>query len=116
MPAEFDRGRRIAALVRREVTEVLSREMRDQRLTMLTVSRVDLSRDHKKAHIGVTSMDDSLERQAMITSLDKASSWIRVQLGHRLHLKVIPTLQFYYDDSVEKGMALSQLIDDLRAQ
>jgi len=114
MPAEFDRGRRIAVLIQREVTEVLSREMRDQRLSMLTVTRVDLSRDRKNADIGITSMDDTLQRQAMISSLDKASGWIRVQLGRRLHLKVVPNLHFYYDDSVEKGMALSRLIDDLQ--
>ena len=114
MPAEFDRGRRIAALIQHEVAVVLSREMRDRRLSMLTVTRVDLSRDHKKADIGVTSMDDSLERQAIISSLAKVSGWIRVQLGRCLHLKVIPTLLFYYDDSVEQGMALSQLIDDLQ--
>jgi len=114
MPAEFDRGRRIAALVRREVTEILGREMYDQRLKMLTVTRTDLSRDRKKADIGVTSMDDSLPRQALIHSLDRASGWIRVQLGRRLHLKVVPQLCFYYDDSVEKGLALSQLIDDLQ--
>ncbi len=114
MPAEFDRGLRIAALLQREVSTVLSREMRDKRLSMLTVTRVDMSRDRKKADIGVTSMEDKLERSAILSSLSRVSGWIRVKIGGNLHLKVIPELVFYYDESVERGMALSQLIDDLQ--
>ncbi len=112
MSKEFSRAQRVSELIRRELAGLFADEINDPRIRSVTITKVDLSRDLRNAKVYVSQLDDDADhRAAALHSLNRASGFLRRQLGRRLDLKVIPLLDFHYDDSIERGVALSHLID-----
>lgn len=104
------RPEKVAHLMRREVADILERKLRDPRIgTTVTVTDVQITHDLSFAKIFVTVLgDESLRAQAMET-LKRATGFIRHELGDRLDLREVPELRFEYDDSLDRG----QRVDDL---
>ena len=118
MPADFSRSRRVGELIQRELATLLSREVKDPRLALISITAVDVTRDLSLAKVFYTVMDinhDSDETHNKIAvvkeSLKKASGFLRYELGHRIQLRIVPKLEFFYDQSVVHGSELSSLID-----
>jgi len=116
MAAEFNRSRRVGELIQRELATLLSREVKDPRLSLVSVTAVDVSRDLSLAKVFYTVMN--IEQKTVQDKLlqvkqglEKASGFLRYELGHRIQLRIVPRLEFYYDDSIIHGSELSQLID-----
>lgn len=110
MPKEFSRTRRVSELIRRELANVISTRLGDPRLNLVTITAVDVSKDLKHAKVFITQLNNS---DAVLETLNKASGFLRRELSSRLSMKVSPSLRFLYDHSVERGMALSRLIDEV---
>ena len=102
---------RVSELIRRELAVILAREMDDPRARFVSVTAVDVSKDLRNAKVYVTQINTDREHTMDIQSLQKASSFLRRQLAAALSLKNIPALTFVYDSSIERGVALSQLIE-----
>jgi len=111
MPREFKRSERVAELLQRELAAVIGQDLKDPALGMVTVTAVRLSRDLSHAKVYVTALATGLGEEALIRRLNRAAGFLRHQLGPRLALRGTPALRFVYDRSVEKGLALSRLID-----
>ncbi len=114
MPKDFSRVRRVAELVQRELAQLLETEVSDPRLALVTVTSVEMSRDLRHAVVYVTCMrrpELGAEREDVLRALTRAGGFLRRQLSHNLTLKTVPDLQFRYDTSIERGIALSKLID-----
>ena len=108
MSREFSRSQRVAELIRRELAEIISTRTNDPRLNLTSITAVDVSKDLRSAKIFVTQL--GTEKQAL-DALNKASRFLRRELSARLEMKVSPVLSFAYDNSVERGVALSNLIE-----
>lgn len=103
---------RINQLIRKELSEILQREVKDPRLgSFVSINEVSTSLDLKHARIYVSSFDEGVNKREILRGLKTASGFFRGELGSRLRLRYVPELSFNWDDSIERGARLSQLID-----
>lgn len=113
---EFGREERVGAEIRRELAVLLRDEVRDPRLTGVTIQEVRVVRDLSHAKVFFTQMDSS-QAKATETALNKAASFLRRRLAETMkNLRTVPRLAFVYDKSIEAGMRLSSLIDSAIAK
>ena len=113
-PADGNRPRRVAALIKKEIAQILSRELNDPRLTDITITAVEVPRDLATAKVFFTSMS-AVENPQQITSLlNKAAGFVCSNLRGRLELRIIPKIRFLYDDSIQRGDDLNKLLHSLR--
>lgn len=112
MAREFSRADRVAQELQKEVAIILQREVKDPRIGMVTVSDVEISRDLAYAKVFVTFLFDSDPDavQRGLEGLEKASPYIRSLLGKAMRLRIVPELQFVYDQSLVEGMRMSNLV------
>jgi ribosome-binding factor A len=112
MPKDYPRSRRIAEQIQRELSDVIRLELKDPRVGMLTITDVEVSQDYSHAKVFFTTLGDAAKVSETVAGLARAAGFLRSQLAHRLKLRIVPQLQFKYDESVERGMRLSRLIDE----
>ena len=106
------RSHRIAEQIQRELAELVRLEVRDPRVRLVTLTGVELSRDHSHAKVFFTTLDPAADAEATQEGLERAAGFLRSSLSHRLSTRTVPELHFAYDESVERGVRLSKLIDD----
>jgi ribosome-binding factor A len=106
------RQRRVADQIQRELAEIIRGELKDPRVGMLTLTSVEVSPDLAHAKVFFTTLADQAQREEVLAGLRRASGFLRSEIGRRIKIHVTPELHFVYDDSVERGIRLSQLIDD----
>ena len=107
---------RVNNLIRQEISELLQREVKDPRLgSFVAVTAVVTSTDLKHAKVFVSRMCSQEEKQETLSALATASGFLRSRLIKRLKLRRIPELGFCWDDSIERGSHLLELIDKVRA-
>ena len=104
------RAQKVADQIQRELAGILHRELRDPRVGMITLTAVEVSPDCAHATVFFTCLDAGQVEQAT-TGLHRAAGFLRLQLGRRIKLYTTPELHFKYDESIERGARLSQLID-----
>ena len=102
---------RVSELIRRELATVIDREMDDPRVRFVSVTAVDVSKDLRTAKVYVTQIDTATDATLDMRSLQKASGFLRKRLADALALKSIPALTFVYDNSIERGVDLTRLIE-----
>lgn len=108
------RIKRVNSLIRNEISELLQRQVKDPRLgNFISVTEVDTSADLKYARIFVCRIDDEERKQETLNVLAGASGFFRNELAKRLNLRRTPELTFQWDDSIERGARISQLIDQV---
>ncbi len=105
---------RINSLIRQEMSELLQRQVKDPRLgSFITVTEVVTSADLKHAKVFVSSISIEEEKKEVLSALASASGFFRRELANRLKLRSTPELSFHWDDSIEHGAHLLQLIDEI---
>jgi ribosome-binding factor A len=105
---------RVNSLIRQEISELLQRQVKDPRLgTFVAVTDVSTSPDLRHAKIFVNRIGSEEEKQETLSVLAAASGFFRNELAKRLRLRHIPELSFQWDDSIERGDYLVQLIDEV---
>jgi ribosome-binding factor A len=107
------RQARIADQIQRELAELIRLEMRDPRVGgMVTLTGVELSRDQSHAKVFFTVLGAPSDAEQAREGLQRAAGFLRSRLAHRLTTRTVPGLSFAYDESVERGVRLSRLIDE----
>jgi ribosome-binding factor A len=112
MKKSSQRPHRVGDQIQKEVADLLRNEVKDPRVGPVTVTHVDMSPDLSHATIHFTHLAGKEQAAAAVAALARTSGFLRSALSHRLDLYSVPQLHFQYDDSIESGMRLSQLIDD----
>jgi len=102
---------RVSELIRRELGVVIAREMDDPRVSFVSVTAVEVSKDLRTARVFVTQIDSAAEQALDIRALQRAAGFLRKRLADTVTLKNIPALTFVYDDSIERGVGLTRLIE-----
>jgi ribosome-binding factor A len=101
-------------LIRRELSELIQRQLKDPRLsTFVTVTEVATSTDLRHAKVFVSHLGSEAEKQAILKVLESASGFLRKELAQNLKLRRTPELNFCWDDSIEQGDHILQLIDQV---
>jgi len=107
------RSARIADQIQRELAEIVRVDLRDPRVgTLVTLTGIELSRDQSHAKVFFTVLGGAPEVEHVLEGLQRASGFLRSQLAHRLSTRSVPELHFHYDESIERGVRLSRLIDE----
>jgi ribosome-binding factor A len=112
----FDRIDRIRHQVMREVSDVLRRSVKGYDLTNVTVTDVEVSRDCKFAKAYYTVMQGGPDREEISQRLAKVRTVVQSEVGRRLGIRVVPHLDFVFDDSVERGLRLGELFSEIEAE
>lgn len=107
---------RVADQIRCEIAELLLREVRDPRVALATVSRVEVSRDLGHARIWISVLGDEAERQKTMAGIEHAKGFLRSQIGHRLRLRVTPELAFELDRGAEYLQSMTELLASLHKE
>ncbi len=107
-----ERMRRVNAAVREVLAEAIG-ELRDPRIGFVTVTGVDTSRDLRHAQVFISVLGSDKKREQTLEGLDAAHGVLQARIARELRLKRTPQLAFEYDPSVERGVRMTQLIDDL---
>jgi ribosome-binding factor A len=106
---------RIEEQLRIELSEILERELADPRLHFVTVTGVKVSPDLGHARVFVTTLGGAEERKKALQGLRSAASFVRRSLSKRLqHLRKVPELVFDYDESIEKGLRIEELLEQIK--
>jgi ribosome-binding factor A len=106
------RRARIADQIQRELAEVVRLELRDPRVGLITLTGVELSRDQSHAKVFFTVLGAESAARDAAQGLERAAGFLRSSLAHRLTTRKVPELHFEFDESVERGVRLSRLIDE----
>jgi ribosome-binding factor A len=108
---------RVNNLIRREISELLQRQVKDPRLgTFIAVTAVSTSPDLKHTKVFVSCISNQEEKQEILGALAAASNFFRKELAKNLRLRHIPEFSFHWDDSIERGDHLLRLIDQVSSQ
>jgi len=102
---------RVNDLIRQEIADLLRHQVKDPRLKcLLTVTEVVTSADLRHAKVYISVLGGEEEKREALAGLERASGYLRRELGERLSLRYIPELVFQRDESIERGSHLLELI------
>ena len=102
---------RVNGLLRQEISRVLASELKDPRLpTVVSVMRVDTSRDLRTARVYVSVLGDQCDKSNALRALKSAAGFIRRKIRSSLELRNLPTVEFRLDETLERGSEVSEII------
>ena len=114
--SQGSRPERVADQIRKELSVLIAREVRDPGIAFLTITRVKVTPDLQQARIFYTIIGDEKARKETAKALGRAQPFLRRQVGQRLGLRAVPELQFMYDESIEQQDRIERIIQDIHAE
>ncbi|MBI5776246.1 MAG: 30S ribosome-binding factor RbfA [Nitrospirae bacterium] len=109
----YNRATRVADQIRMEVADIIMRKTKDPRVASVTVTDVEITNDLRLARVFVTTLLDAEQERNAFVGLNKASGFIRSELGRRLNLRYTPEIVFQKDVSGPRGDRLLSILDHL---
>ncbi|MBI4286141.1 MAG: 30S ribosome-binding factor RbfA [Chloroflexi bacterium] len=103
---------RVNHLIRQEICDLLQREVKDPRLgNLIVITGVTTSPDLKHAKVFVSHLGGEAEKAATLKVLSSAAGFLRRELAKRMQLRYVPELSFHWDESIERGAHIEELLD-----
>ncbi len=103
--------RRVNELIREVLGAAISSDLKDPRIGFVTVTSVETSPDLRSTRVFVSVLGDEAERQETMAGLDSARGVLQARLGREVSMKRTPTISFSYDETIEKGIRVSRLLE-----
>lgn len=110
------RMRRVDEAVRTVLSDVIATDLKDPRVGFVTVTGVKTSPDLRHARVYVSVLGDAPAREATIDGLRSAHGYLQRRVAAELTLKHTPALRFEYDESVDRGMRITELLHEVGAE
>jgi len=110
MPA--DRMRRVNEAVREVLSARLAEGLKDPRIGFVTVTAVETSPDLSHARVYVSVLGDEADRDRTLAGLASSHGLLQAEIARELRMKRTPTLDFVYDKSIDRGMRITELLDE----
>jgi ribosome-binding factor A len=114
MNYSYKRADRISDLLKKEISLMLLKEVKDPHIGFITITGVEVSRDLHIANIFYTILGDEKQISESGKALNRASHFIKKQLGKRLRMRYIPDIIFKYDHSLEYGTKIDDILAHLK--
>lgn len=109
----MDRTGRISEEMKKEVSVMIQNELKDPRLSkMISVTSAEVTRDLRYAKIYISVLGTDEDKKSALAGLKSAAGFIRREVGHKLQLRYAPELLFELDNSIERGVYITKLIND----
>jgi ribosome-binding factor A len=113
---QFQRKDRVGDSIKREVSLLIQRELKDPGIGFVTITGVEVSADLKRAHIYYIILGYEESNIKTTKALKRACGFIQHEIGKRLRLKHVPEVEFHFDGSVEYGARIEELIRKIHQQ
>ncbi|ELP8672288.1 30S ribosome-binding factor RbfA [Staphylococcus pseudintermedius] len=107
------RAERVGEQMKKELMDIINNKLKDPRVGFLTITDVQPTNDLSLAKVYLTVLGSDKERENTFKGLEKAKGFIKSEIGQRMRLRIVPDLQFEYDESIEYGNRIERLIQDL---
>jgi ribosome-binding factor A len=107
-----ERMRRVDEAVREVLSDAITSEIKDPRVGFVTVTDVDTSPDLRHARVYVSVLGDDAVRRRSLDGLRSAHGYLQKRVARELRIKHTPTLDFIYDDSVDRSLRVQELLDE----
>jgi ribosome-binding factor A len=111
-----DRMRRVNEAVREVLSARIAEGLKDPRIGFVTVTSVDTSPDLRQARVYFSVLGDETARRETLAGLDSAHGVLQHSIARELRMKRTPTLQFVFDESIDRGMRISELLEEEQGQ
>ena len=109
----YKRSQRVSDLLRQEIADIIMRKVKDPRIGFVTVTGVDLTDDLKIARVFVSCLKEE-EKGVTLDILNAAKSFIRSEVGKRIRMKVLPSIEFRIDESLGYGDRIDRLLREIK--
>ena len=112
---EFSRADRVRKAMMREVSDIIAHRIKNPALNniLISVTDVEVSHDLSHARIFISVMADEPTRQTVMNIITEATPQIRTEIGQRIRLRHTPSLDIRYDDSLERGSRITELLNQI---
>ena len=110
------RHEKVAAALKREISNIVQNELKDSRLGFVTIMGVDLTPDLRYAKIYFSVLGQEPEQKATKSALDSAKPFIRCLIAERIKLRFVPEITFKLDHSVEYSIRIQEELDKIKAE
>lgn len=107
----YKRAVRVADQMKQEIADILMRKIKDPRIGFVTVTDVELSDDLRNAKVFVSIYGG--DKEETFKGLNSAATFIRSELGRRMTMRCIPEILFRFDDTVERGAHIMELLHEI---
>ena len=101
---------RVASVLVREISNIVTQEIKDPRIGFITIISVDLSPDLKNAIVYFSCLDD---KKRSLKTLNRAKGFIRSSLANKIRMRTVPEIEFKIDNSYEQGRKIDELIEEI---
>lgn len=113
MPLRLDR---YGSILRKEISDIIFKRMQDQDLGLVSVTAIEISKDVSRALVHVSVLASEKKRDEVVKKLNGASKFIKGEIGRVIRNVTIPDFTFVLDNSLERGVQMSQRIDEIIRQ
>ncbi len=96
--------------MREEISEILLKELKDPRIGFVTITKVAVTDDLRQAKVYYSVFGGEQEKEDSLQGLESATGYIKRELGRRMRLKYMPEITFFFDDSLEYGAHIEELL------
>ncbi len=110
----FKRSDKVGDQIRAEISDILLKELKDPRIGFITITKVVVSDDLRTAKIYYSVFGKEQEKEESNKGLESAKGYIKRELGRRMRLKYMPEIAFMFDDSLEYGEHIEELLRDVK--
>jgi ribosome-binding factor A len=112
---DYQRSERVGELLTEVIAEVLREDIRDPRVTAVTITAAKVTKDLRQARIYFTILGGSSEnKDAVLAGLKSALGFIRARIGKQLKLRFVPAIEFFYDESVDEAERIEKLLRQVK--
>ncbi|NMB45588.1 MAG: 30S ribosome-binding factor RbfA [Firmicutes bacterium] len=113
--ATQQRVQRVREAIKQETSDIIQ-QMKDPRIGFVTVTDAEVSRDLRHVKIFVSVLGDEESKKASLEGLERATGYIRTEIGQRIRLRHTPEIIFRWDESLERGARISRILRDLKEE
>ncbi|WP_110929455.1 30S ribosome-binding factor RbfA [Bacillus massiliglaciei] len=107
------RSNRVGEQMKKELSEIIGRKIKDPRVGFVTVTDVEVTGDLQQATVYISVLGDQEQRENSLKGLAKAKGFMRSELGQRIRLRKTPELFFEFDESIDYGNRIETLISQI---
>jgi len=108
-----DRKRKAEIDLQREISFIINTKAKDPRIGFVTVTGAKLSVDYKWIDVFVSIMGSESDREQSLKGLEKSKGFIKKNLLKRMKLRNVPDIRFIFDESINKGIKISEILEEL---
>jgi ribosome-binding factor A len=110
------RANRVGEQMKKELSDIIGRKIKDPRIGFVTVTDVQVTGDLQQAKVYISVLGDDEQKENTLKGLAKAKGFIRSEIGHRIRLRKTPEIIFEFDESINYGNRIESLIHQLHTE